>query len=150
MPSTCSRPIPASASARSTTEPMVRTCARLASSGTTPPKTRCTSCDRITWPAMEPTPPSARRTAAEVSSQDVSMPRIQPATLALGLGEEALHRAPVGGRAPVVGADHPLHQDPPAVEQEALRHSGGLVEPLDGPAPVVKDVEGEAELLGEG
>src|SRR5688572_17930022 len=140
MPSTCSRPIPASASARSTTEPMVRTCARLASSGTTPPKTRCTSCDRITWPAMEPTPPSARSTAAEVSSQDVSMPRIQPGTLALGLGEKALHRAAVGGRAPVMGADHPLDQDAPPVEQKALGHARGLVEPLHRAAPVVQDV----------
>src|SRR5688572_33497275 len=129
---------------------MVRTCARLASSGTTPPKTRCTSWDRITWPAIEPTPPSARSTAAEVSSQDVSMPRIQPGTSALGLGQEALHRAPVGGRAPVVGADHPLHQDPAPVEQEALGDAGGLIKPLDGSAPVVEDVEGEAELLGEG
>src|SRR5919106_6172686 len=131
--------MPASARARSTTEPMVRTCARLASSGTTPPKTRWTSCDRITWPAMEPTPPSARSTAAEVSSQDVSMPRIQPCTLALGLGEEALHRAPVGGRAPVVRADDPLHQDAAPVEQEALGDTGRLVQALDAPRPVVED-----------
>src|SRR5688572_2982370 len=150
MPSSCGRPMPASASARSTTEPIALTWARLASSGTTPPKIRCTSWDRITWPATDPTPPSARITAAEVSSQDVSMPRIQPATLLLGLFQQPLDGGDVGRRAPVVGADHPLDQLAPAVEQEALGHTGGLIEPLDRAAPVVQDVEAEVQLAGEG
>src|SRR5688572_21018454 len=150
MPSSCGRPMPASASARSTTEPIALTWARLASSGTTPPKIRCTSWDRITWPATDPTPPPARITAAEVSSQDVSIPRIQPATLLLGLLQQALDRRDVGRRAPVVGADHPLDQLPPAIEQEALGHAGGLIEPLDRAGPVVQDVEAEVQLAGEG
>ena len=57
--------MPASASARSTTEPSACTWARLASSGTTPPKIRCTSCERIDEPgelgAPRPSPAQHRR-----------------------------------------------------------------------------------------
>src|SRR5262245_3181747 len=74
--STADNATPASAIARSTTAGSAVRCARLASSGTTPPKTLCTSCDRMMRLASSP----FTRTAADVSSQDVSMPRTTSAT----------------------------------------------------------------------
>jgi hypothetical protein len=51
-------------------------CARDASSGTTPPNTRCTSCERITSESSRTSSPAPVSTAAEVSSHEVSMPRM--------------------------------------------------------------------------
>src|SRR5262245_49980342 len=78
--STAESGTPAWSSALSTTGPIARRCARLASSGTTPPNTWCTSCDRITRLAssgfLSPT-----STAAEVSSHEVSIPSTTSATI---------------------------------------------------------------------
>src|SRR5256886_4922918 len=70
------RPSPASASARSTTAGRAARCARLASSGTTPPKILWMSCERMTRLASSP----FTRTAADVSSHEVSIPRTTSAT----------------------------------------------------------------------
>ena len=67
------RPTPASPSAASTTGSIRLRWSRAASSGTTPPYTRCTSWEWMTSPRIAP---RASRTAAEVSSQVVSIPRI--------------------------------------------------------------------------
>src|SRR2546428_3833832 len=67
-------PIPARVTASCTTWSMVSMWRRPANSGTTPPKRAWVStCERTTSASTEP---SARATAAAVSSQDVSMPRI--------------------------------------------------------------------------
>src|SRR5688500_8687783 len=96
---------PASASARSTTAGSAVKCARLANSGTTPPKTLWMSCDRITRLASSP----LTRTAADVSSQDVSMPRTASATA--GGGAAPAQRHGVRNRA---GGDAPRRDDPDA------------------------------------
>ena len=63
---------PASSRARRTTGPMVATCARPASSGTTPPNARCCSMEDST--TEERTCEASSTTAAAVSSQLVSIP----------------------------------------------------------------------------
>src|SRR6266567_1335768 len=78
--STALHETPASARARSTTAGRAARCARLASSGTTPPNTLWMSWDRMTRLASSGRPGSPTSTAAEVSSQDVSMPRTTSAT----------------------------------------------------------------------
>src|SRR5256885_8090134 len=82
--STALHETPASARARSTTAGSAARWARLASSGTTPPNTLWMSWDRMIrlassggGDALRPPP---TRTAAEVSSHDVSMPRRTSAT----------------------------------------------------------------------
>src|SRR3989442_6782661 len=82
--STALHETPASASARSTTAGRAARWARLASSGTTPPNTLWMSWDRMIrlassggGDALRPPP---TRTAADVSSHDVSMPRRTSAT----------------------------------------------------------------------
>src|SRR4051812_3158912 len=73
-----SKPAPASTSASATTSPTSSACARLAISGTTPPKRACrstwldTTLERMSWPSST--------IAAAVSSQLVSMPRIAVTT----------------------------------------------------------------------
>src|SRR6185503_8454594 len=62
-------------SARSTTGTIAVRCARDAISGTTPPKMRWTSCERITSDLSETSSPAPSSTAADVSSHDVSIPR---------------------------------------------------------------------------
>src|SRR5207247_7464046 len=74
--STARRSRPASTRARSTTAGSAARWARLASSGTTPPNTWWMSCDRMTRLASSP----ETRTAADVSSHEVSMPRTTSAT----------------------------------------------------------------------
>ena len=63
---------PALRSASETTGTMFCSCAREASSGTTPPKSLWTCWEAMTLDSSTP----SRRTAAEVSSQEDSMPRI--------------------------------------------------------------------------
>src|SRR5436309_8973033 len=78
--STALHPTPASASARSTTAGSAARWARLASSGTTPPKILWTSWDRITRLASSGRAGLPTSTAADVSSQEVSMPSTTSAT----------------------------------------------------------------------
>src|SRR5436309_262065 len=144
MPSSSSASIPASARARSTTGPMVRRWARLASSGTTPPKTWWMSWERMTRLRSAGWPLPRVRTAAEVSSQLVSMPRI-----VLVATEEVGHEALVGRRAPGVLPDDFFHDEAVPVQQEAFGIPRGLVDPLDVAALVVQNVEGDAELPDE-
>ena len=66
---------PAFRSASETTGTMFCSWAREASSGTTPPKSLWTCCEAMTFDNRTP----SRRTAAEVSSQEDSMPRIMSA-----------------------------------------------------------------------
>src|SRR5881396_2429090 len=91
--STAPQPTPASTRARSTTAGRAARCARLASSGTTPPKTLCTSCDRMTRLASSGARPPPTSTAADVSSQEVSIPSTTSATARLALeGDGVWHR----------------------------------------------------------
>src|SRR3989442_365498 len=96
--STALQDTPASASARSTTAGRAARWARLASSGTTPPNTLWMSWDRMIrlassgWGVALRPPPT--RTAADVSSHDVSMPRRTSATAgALAQGDRVGDRA---------------------------------------------------------
>src|SRR5215471_21319376 len=73
MPSRSRSPMPASPSARRMTGTIVSRCRREASSGTTPPYGAWTSSCEATTLESTLRPPS--RTAAAVSSQEVSMPR---------------------------------------------------------------------------
>src|SRR5881396_2896800 len=50
---------------------------------------------------------------------------------------------------PLGRADHLLHDDAVAVDQEALRHAGQLVGAPDRPSRIVQDVEREAHLVHE-
>ena len=63
---------PARFRAASTTGTIFSWCARLASSGTTPPNSSCTPCDAVTLLSRMP----SRNTAADVSSQLDSIARI--------------------------------------------------------------------------
>src|SRR5437762_1938619 len=134
--STALHDTPASASARSTTAGSAARCARLASSGTTPPKTWWMSCERMIRLASSGVPlrPPPTRTAADVSSHDVSMPSRTSATAGLpaqvhrvgdGAGDDP--RRDDDGQ-PGVGAGRreparQVHDDLEAVAGEAL-HGG--------------------------
>src|SRR5216117_2235331 len=98
--STAPQPTPASTRARSTTAGRAARCARLASSGTTPPKTLCTSCDRMTRLASSGARPPPTSTAADVSSQEVSIPSTTSATARLALEGDGVghHTRPDPGR----------------------------------------------------
>src|SRR6266581_3683211 len=94
--STALHDTPASARARSTTGGSAARCARLASSGTTPPNTWWTSCERMIRLASSGVAfrPPLTSTAADVSSHDVSMPSRTSATAGLlvqghGIGDGA-------------------------------------------------------------
>src|SRR5688572_1131359 len=102
------------------------------------------SWERMTRLSSTGRPSATRRTAAEVSSQLVSMPRTR-----LVATEEIGHQAPVGGRAPGMLPDDFLHDHAVLVQQQALGDAGGLIDPLDISALVVEDVEGEPQLLDE-
>src|SRR5881628_672925 len=112
--STALQAIPASARARSTTAGSAARCARLASSGTTPPKTLWMSCERMIKLASSGAPPRLppTSTAADVSSHDVSMPRTTSATAGLlaqgdGVGDGARAHARGGDDSEVCpGAVH--------------------------------------------
>src|SRR6478672_5447490 len=130
---------PASRHARSIVGTMASRWARLATSGTTPPKRACSSTllatvsARSVWPRTMPTP---------VSSQDVSMPRTRgPSVIprrrlrTRGAGQPAAHHQRLGPVAVVVGTyvDHAeLARD---VEAEGLdvgdadleQHARGVV-----------------------
>src|SRR6266568_4181106 len=56
----------------------------------------------------------------------------------------------VDGAIPLRRADHLLHDDAVAVDQEALRHPRGLVAVADRAARVVQNVEREAHVVHEG
>ena len=71
--STESSSTPASDKARRVTGSMAVRCARDANSGTTPPYTRWTSCERITSDFSDVESPEPSRIAADVSSHDVSI-----------------------------------------------------------------------------
>src|SRR5213594_3174914 len=112
--STALHETPASASARSTTAGRAARWARLASSGTTPPNTLWMSWDRMIRLASSGggdalrAPPT--RTAADVSSHDVSMPRRTSATAgALAQGDR------VGDR----GGDEAGERASAALDQDA-------------------------------
>src|SRR5690242_20165696 len=122
--------MPASARARSTTAGRADRWARLASSGTTPPNTRCTSCDRMTSPASSGCRRSPTSTAADVSSHDVSMPRTTSATARLalephgvrdGTGDDAGRGAHgEAGIAAGTGLAEQVRHDPEAVAREQV------------------------------
>src|SRR5205814_8506950 len=94
--STALQSTPASVRARSTTAGRAARCARLANSGTTPPNTRCTSCDRMTRLASSGARPdrSLTSTAAEACSQGVSIPRTTSATAGLPLEGDGIGHGP--------------------------------------------------------
>ena len=81
---------PASPSARCTMGLSCRRWARAASSGTTPPYSRCSTWEETMLARRAPSGP---RMAAEVSSQDDSMARIF-------MGREVYHPGPNGGEPP--------------------------------------------------
>src|SRR5512135_166403 len=56
----------------------------------------------------------------------------------------------VDGGVPLRGADHFLHDDAVAVDDEALGYAGGLIGLLDLARPVVQDIEAQPQLPGEG
>src|SRR3954468_7796903 len=128
---------------------MLVRCARDAISGTTPPNTQWMSCDKITsdfWVTSSPLPSS---TAAEVSSQEVSMPRI--VVMLLGaLGEQSIDQRSGVGCVPVGGLHQLFPDDTVASDDESLGIAGDVVRFGD-PAPgVVQDLERQAVLFGEG
>src|ERR1041385_6186216 len=102
------------------------------------------SWERMTRLRSEGRPFFRSRTAAEVSSQLVSMPRIGLVATD-GAGPEAR----VGSVAPGVLPDDLLDDEGLLVEEEALRHAGGLVDLLDAHAQVVQALEGETVIPGE-
>src|SRR5881397_3092231 len=53
------------------------------------------------------------------------------------------------GSVPLRGPDHLLDDDPVAVDDEALGHAGGLVDPLDHARAILQDIKREAELARE-
>src|SRR5581483_5996417 len=65
------------------------------------------------------------------------------------LVQQPLDQRPVHRGVPVVRADHPLHDHAPPVEQEALRHPGGLIDLLDPAGAVLEQIEAEPEPLAE-
>src|SRR5256885_1099830 len=137
--------MPASASARSTTAGRAARWARLASSGTTPPNTWCTSCDKITSPASSGRRRSPTSTAAEVSSHDVSIPRTTSATPGLasegdGIRHGVRHDAGrcahgEAGGAPRGGPAPPGRPPPHAVARERIYPRFGAPPPHPPPPP---------------
>src|SRR3954466_12356889 len=119
---------------------MLVRCARDAISGTTPPNTRWMSCDKITsdfWVISSPLPSS---TAAEVSSQEVSMPRM--VVMLLGaLGEQSIDQRPGVGCVPVGGLHQLFPDDAIPPDDESLRVAGDVVGFGDLSPRVVEDLE---------
>ena len=116
-------------SARSMTDPSVCTCARLASSGTTPPKIRCTSCESIDEPGELAAPrhlgaarrPRSRRTRSRCrGSTQPSVPRRTSATLSgTATASSPGRRHHPEPRAAGTGRSGPIHdhQDAVAIER---------------------------------
>src|ERR1700682_2249244 len=146
-----SRLVPASSIARSTTGTMLVRCARDAISGTTPPKTRWISCERITRDFWETSSPSPSRTAADVSSHEVSIPRMRVtcASALSRLHQKSIHERtrfsgiPVGGRHQLLSDHAVLPND------ERLRVTGDIVRIRDSGLRVVQHLEGKPILLHE-
>ena len=95
---------PASWIARSTTGTMLVRWMRDAISGTTPPKTVCASCDRITSDRSATAAPVPATIAADVSSHDVSTPSTRTGLLSAsdrrtGSLQACSRSCPVGARA---------------------------------------------------
>src|SRR6478672_7741450 len=141
----------ASASAWRTTGTIAVRWCRDAISGTTPPKMRWTSCDRMTSDSSVASSPRPESTAADVSSHDVSMPRMRVTSSARrGVGAEQLaDQRAIGLGAPVGGADDLLPDRPVAGDDEGLRVAGDLVVARRDRRRIVQDLEGEAEVLHE-
>src|SRR5919197_4203988 len=90
----------------------------------------------------------AKNTAASLMGQlrVNSCPRLIAIGMLLDqpLDQRLVHRA-----VPLGGPDDLLHDHAAAVDHPALRHSCGLIGPLDRARLIVQDVEGQAELPGE-
>src|SRR6185295_3638572 len=142
---------------------MLVRCAREAISGTTPPNTRWMSWDRITSDFCTTSSPLPSSTAADVSSQDVSIPKIL--VIAVGfprpaspvprpsfrpLGQQPVHQRPRVRRIPVGRAHQLLPNDAVLADDERLGISGDVVGLGDLSLSVVKDLEREPVLSGEG
>src|SRR3989454_1301023 len=87
---------------------------------------------------------TAKNSAASLSSQ---FRRKNCPTLP-GIDEPPDERL-VHGPVPLGRADHLLDDHAVAVDHEALRDAGRLVEPLDRARAIVQDLEAEPEILGE-
>src|SRR3954470_1120607 len=128
---------------------MLVRCARDAISGTTPPNTRWMPCDKITsdfWVISSPLPSS---TAAEVSSQEVSMPRM--VVMLLGaLGEQSIDQRPRVWCIPVGGLHQLFPDDAVPADDESFGIAGNIVRFGDLSPGVVEDLERQAVLFGEG
>src|SRR6185369_7904162 len=106
---------------------MLVRCARDAISGTTPPKTRWTSCDRITSERWTTSSPLPSRTAAEVSSHEVSIPRIRVNLVCL-FRQQPFDQPAILRRIPVAGADQLFSDYPIATDDHGLRVTSGLIQ----------------------
>src|SRR5688500_16885428 len=126
IPSTSSSETDASSSARDTTGTMLVRCSREAISGTTPPNTRCMSCDRITSDFRATASALPWRTDADVSSHDVSIPRIVGMLFRL-LRQQLLDQRPVLGRVPVVRAEELSADRAVADDDDGLRIAHRLI-----------------------
>src|SRR2546423_3174 len=127
---------------------MLVRCASDAISVTTAPNTRWMSCDRITsdfWVTSSPCPSS---TAAEVSSQEVSIPRIL-AMLLGSLAQQAIDERSCVGRIPIRGLHQLFSDDAVAPDDERLRIAGNVVRFGDLPPGIVENLEGQPVLAGE-
>src|SRR5712671_2312145 len=142
MASMSSSVVPASSMARTTTGTMLVRCAREAISGTTPPNTRCTSCDRITKDFCFTWSPFPSRIAAEVSSHDVSMPRMR-VTLLRAFGEKSVHQRARLRRIPVRRRHELLPDDTILADDERLRIAADVIEIGDLSLRIVQHLEGQ-------
>src|SRR3954464_1646535 len=141
--------VPASSMARWTTGTMLVRGARDAISGTTPPKTRCTSCDKMTRDFCSTSSPLPSSTAADVSSHDVSMPRMR-VMLLRPLGEQAIDEGAGVGRVPVRRLHQLLSDDAISADDEGLRITGDIVLVGDLRLRVVQNLERQAVLPRKG
>src|SRR4029077_8141309 len=111
-----------------------------------------TSSSPLAGSSLEATSQSSTESASEVSlsgQSAVSAARSVTSAPASAFGQQPLDERPVHRRAPVVRADDPLDDRSVAVEQEALRNSGGLIGLLDLGGSVVQHVKRQVQLLRE-
>src|SRR4051812_15650436 len=104
----------------------------------------------MTSEASELCLPSERRTAAEVSSQELSMPRIHSVMRSsglLGFVQKALDECAVHRRVPIVISHQPPQDDPVPGHEEAFRHAGCLVNLSHLGTAILKQIEAETQLL---
>src|SRR5689334_20429148 len=122
--SIASSDVSASASARVTTGTIAVRCCRDAISGTTPPNTRWTSCERMTSDRIVTSSPEPSITDADVSSHDVSIPRMRVTRRA----SRSRLDGRVGGRRRHAAPLHlhlrrlHLHADPRRIQIRYVRH----------------------------